>query len=98
MAGADLRVDVRYEGRVQGVGFRYTVVSIAQTFPVAGWVANAPDGSVRLVAEGKESQVRRFLEAIRQSALGRHIREERVRAEAPRGDLEGFQIRYRSDA
>lgn len=92
-----IRADVRYEGRVQGVGFRFSAVSAAENFAVSGWVANAPDGSVRLVAEGPEAEVNRFLAAIRGSSLGRYIRDERVRKEAARGDLGPFSVRYRSD-
>ncbi len=92
-----IRVDVRYEGRVQGVGFRFTAVSAAEGLAVSGWVANAPDGSVRLVAEGAEAEVQRLLHAIRTSSLGRHIQDERVRTEAPRGDLGRFSVRARSD-
>lgn len=92
-----IRLDVRYEGRVQGVGFRFNAVSAAEAFAVSGWVANAPDGSVRLVAEGPEADVHGLLSAIRTSSLGRYIRDERVRAEAARGDLGPFSVRYRSD-
>ena len=33
---------VFYEGRVQGVGFRYSVRHIATGFDVTGWVRNVP--------------------------------------------------------
>ena len=39
-------------GRVQGVGFRYTVRSLAVGFDVTGFVRNLPDGRVHLVVEG----------------------------------------------
>jgi acylphosphatase len=55
---------VLYAGRVQGVGFRYTVHAMARGFPVAGYVRNLPDGSVELVAEGEESAVAAFLAAV----------------------------------
>jgi hypothetical protein len=48
------RITVRYEGRVQGVGFRYTAVSLAQNLDLTGWVKNEFDGSVSLVAEGAD--------------------------------------------
>jgi len=43
---------VMYEGRVQGVGFRFSVKEIAQGFEVAGWVRNLPDGRVQLEVQG----------------------------------------------
>lgn len=36
-------------GRVQGVGFRWFVLSHAQSLGVRGWVANTWDGSVEVV-------------------------------------------------
>ena len=45
------RVQLIYSGRVQGVGFRYTVKQVAAGYDVAGTVRNLPDGRVELVAE-----------------------------------------------
>ena len=59
-----IRMTVFYSGRVQGVGFRYTVTQIAERFAVAGYVQNLPDGRVRLVAEGVAAQLKSFIEAV----------------------------------
>jgi len=40
------RLTVRIRGRVQGVGFRYATLAMAQGLRIAGWVRNCPDGSV----------------------------------------------------
>ena len=53
-----------FHGRVQGVGFRYTTVSIAKRHPIVGYVKNLPDGSVELVAEGTASVLDQFLADI----------------------------------
>jgi acylphosphatase len=58
------RREVRYRGRVQGVGFRYTARQIAGRFPVVGFVENQPDGSVLLVAEGTADALDGFLAAV----------------------------------
>lgn len=67
---------VHYEGRVQGVGFRATVKSLAAGFEVCGSVANLPDGRVELRVRGEEDEVDEFLREIRESQLGSCIREE----------------------
>ena len=70
------RTQVLFSGRVQGVGFRYSVREVACGFDATGWVRNLMDGRVELVAEGEEDELQAFLEAIRQSQLGSHIRGE----------------------
>lgn len=70
---------VFYEGRVQGVGFRWTVKNIAQGFEVTGWVRNLPDGRVELQAAGDSTEVSDFLTAIRDSGLAGNIAAEHKR-------------------
>ncbi len=83
---------VHYEGRVQGVGFRYTVRRLATGFEVRGWVRNLDDGRVELCAAGATDEVEAFLEAIRQSELAGHIAAEEVRVVSEPGELRGFTI------
>lgn len=85
---------VFYTGRVQGVGFRYSVKQIAASFEVTGWVRNLVDGRVELEASGEDGEVDSFLEAIAKSHLAAHIKE--VAAEEidqPSGCCTGFEIR-----
>src|SRR5689334_17101061 len=81
---------VRYTGRVQGVGFRYTAQHVAKEFAVAGFVRNLPNGNVELVAEGEDEQVNAFLAAITRR-LGSYI-EQNIVQDAPAGGYKGFQI------
>ena len=86
-------VQVFYEGRVQGVGFRYTARRAASGFDVAGYVRNLPDGRVELVASGDACEVDGFLQALRDSELAGHIDNESA-GTIPRPDgLRGFEIR-----
>lgn len=45
---------LKIKGKVQKVGFRYSVVDyvISHELPVVGYVRNLPDGSVEVVAQG----------------------------------------------
>lgn len=88
------RVHVRYEGHVQGVGFRFTACRIAGDHGVDGWVRNQPDGSVELVGEGSESDLQAFLEALRQSPVGRFIIHEFPEWTEARGQFRRFDIAY----
>ena len=46
-----MRVHAYFQGRVQGVGFRWTAKRTADEMGVCGRVRNLPDGSVEMVAE-----------------------------------------------
>lgn len=85
-------VTVRYTGHVQGVGFRYTVLSISSLFKVDGFVRNEPDGSVWLEAEGMRDELISFINAIRQSGLKRHIMGEDIAWQPASGRFSGFTI------
>jgi acylphosphatase len=50
-----------YAGHVQGVGFRYTVRSIARRYPVKGYVKNLTDGSVELVVQARPDAINGLL-------------------------------------
>jgi len=83
---------VLYSGQVQGVGFRYTVKSVATGFEVAGTVRNLSDGGVELIAEGVHDELEAFRQAIRESGLEHFIRDEDVSWAESAGEFRGFEI------
>lgn len=85
-------MQVHYEGRVQGVGFRWTVKSLAREYEVSGNVRNLPDGRVELIAQGDTAEITSFLEAIRTSSLAAHIATETAQEIPSLSPLRGFQI------
>jgi acylphosphatase len=85
------RVHVCYRGRVQGVGFRYTVADLARKHAIAGWVKNLPDGKVEVDAEAEEDSLRAFLEAIAQYFV-RHIDDVSAQWFEDAGGTNGFRI------
>lgn len=69
---------IRFHGHVQGVGFRVTTSRLADQHRITGWVANQPDGTVQLLAQGSAESIQALLEAIH-AAYPRHItREDRT--------------------
>lgn len=59
------RVHVIVEGRVQGVFFRDFTRRQAYRFGIKGWVRNLMDGSVEIMAEGEEENLKSFLEEVK---------------------------------
>jgi acylphosphatase len=57
----DIRVRLIIEGRVQGVWFRDSTHREAIALGVSGWVKNRPDGTVEVLAEGPEDQVKKLV-------------------------------------
>ena len=53
------------DGRVQGVGFRYSALSAARSLGLAGWVRNLPNGSVETRAWGSPEQIADYLSWLR---------------------------------
>ncbi len=48
-------------GRVQGVGFRFSMCDAAQQFGARGWVRNRRDGRVEAVVDGSADSVASML-------------------------------------
>lgn len=83
-----------YTGRVQGVGFRYSVQQLAAGFDVLGYVKNLPDGTVELLLQGEAGEVEAMQAAILQSHLKGHIRKFDVADLKSDPALTGFRIRH----
>jgi acylphosphatase len=86
------RMQIFYGGRVQGVGFRYSVKSVATGFEVRGTVRNLMDGRVEMVAEGPQAELEAFRQAIRESGMGHFIKKEEVNWGEDRNEFRGFEI------
>ena len=85
-------MQIFYSGNVQGVGFRYTVKTVATGFDLVGIVRNLPDGRVEMVAEGAKDELEAFREAIRESGLGHFIQNEDASWGDAQNEFRGFEI------
>ncbi len=86
------RLHVYFSGRVQGVGFSYSVKQLSLEFDVTGWVKNLPDDRVELVAEGERDELETFQAAIPDAGLRRFIRETQSHWSEGTGEFRGFEI------
>ena len=60
-----IRLTAHISGRVQRVGYRSKLISLAKEMGLVGFVQNRPDGQVLVIAEGeKKEDLERFASAI----------------------------------
>jgi acylphosphatase len=87
-----ITISALYEGKVQGVGFRASILSLAKGYEVTGWVKNHADGRVEVFVSGEPQEVEEFLQGIRESHLAGHIEHENVTPAEAESGLKGFRI------
>jgi len=54
-----------FQGKVQGVGFRYEAKMLAEKHNLVGWVENNNDGSVTLVLEGLKNDIQSLIDGLK---------------------------------
>ncbi len=62
-----VRYRMVFRGRVQGVGFRYTMKLEAQNLSLTGWVHNHYDGSVVAEVQGENKHIRMLTYRLQES-------------------------------
>lgn len=66
-------VRVRITGRVQGVGYRFHAQHAAEEHHICGWVRNAVDGAVEILAQGDPGELEAFLDKVKIGPRMSHV-------------------------
>jgi acylphosphatase len=85
-------VQVRIEGRVQGVGYRIFVEMSASELGLDGWVRNRRDGSVEAVFQGHDEDIDEMLQRCREGPPASAVARVELVGEGV-GVFSGFEVR-----
>ena len=80
-----VRRRVVVHGRVQGVGFRYSLARAAESRSVAGWARNRADGTLEAVFEGDPEAVESLVRFCHEGPRGAEVERVEVFQEEPEG-------------
>jgi acylphosphatase len=72
-----LQMTLIIKGKVQRVGFRYSVVDhvVSSKLPLVGYVRNLPDGSVKVLAQGDIENLKELHRFCTKGPPGAEVRE-----------------------
>jgi acylphosphatase len=86
-------ISATVRGRVQGVGYRYSVIHVAHKLGLVGWVQNTPDGSVKTWAQGDELILDEFVAYLWEGPRSARVRSVDVFPVEPDESLQRFIVR-----
>lgn len=87
------RLEALVYGRVQGVYFRQYTLQKANSLGLDGWVANLPNGAVKVVAEGPERALQRLVAWLNEGSPAAHVDFVDAHWADASGEFAGFDVR-----
>ena len=91
---AKKRIHIIVSGRVQGVFYRLSTKRKAKILNLTGWVKNLSDGTVEIIVEGEEDNLRKLLAWCRKGPLIARVDDMKTEWKEFKGEFEYFSIRY----
>jgi len=88
------RLHLLVYGLVQGVGFRFAAERMAKQWKLVGWVRNNEDGSVEIVVEGEEKNLRAFRNWCYNGPKAAQVEKVEEEWSETRDEFENFLIKF----
>lgn len=87
------RIHIIFSGKVQGIGFRYRTLNLAEKMAINGWVKNLSDDEVEMMAEAEEKNLQDFIAEIKKY-FQNYIQDVQLEWQKPTGEFQNFQVRF----
>lgn len=84
---------IKIYGRVQGVFFRSSVKEKAESLGIYGWVKNEPDGTVLIIAQCPENNLKELIKWCYNGIGGAQVTKIESESIEPREKFEKFEIK-----
>jgi acylphosphatase len=85
-----IRAILYISGKVQHANYRSKVVSLAKKYNVTGNIQNLSNGNVKIIAEGEEKNMERFIKDINIQNTLINVTDLKKEYSTPTGEYEGF--------
>ena len=82
---------LQISGRVQGVGFRYSLQREAARLGLTGWVRNRRDGSVEATIQGPQDAVEKVIEWAHRGPSSARVTD--VQVKEAQGEFDRFDVK-----
>jgi len=90
----NIRIHLIIEGRVQMVWFRDSTRREAVTLGVFGWVRNRTNGTVEVLAEGPENNVKKLVSWCHHGPSAAKVQRVHETPEEWKGEFNSFDVIY----
>ena len=88
------RVHIVISGYVQGVFFRNNTKTKARKLGLKGFVRNAPNGDVEVVAEGNEKEINELIDFCRKGPMLSCVANLKLEYQEFKGEFDDFIVRF----
>jgi acylphosphatase len=84
--------EIKIEGYVQGVGFRFYCHRVACALNIKGWVKNNSDGSVSVRAEADRGQIEELISKLKTGPSSATVKDIKIRWLPYTGEFKSFEV------
>jgi len=89
------QIILKIYGRVQMVMYRDSARRQAKKLDLTGWVMNKSDGTVELIAEGKEENLKQFIDWCYNGSILAKVNKININWQEATGQFKKFNIKYK---